>query len=48
MEGQLQAVRGELADTLEQLLKLKDIRRITQSIAGGRQGSVEKLTVQLR
>ena len=48
LEGQLQAVRGELADTLEQLVKLKDILQITQSIADERQASVEKLTDQLR
>lgn len=48
LDGQLQGVRGELADTLEQLEKLKDVLQITQTIADERQASVEKLTVQLR
>ncbi|XP_058484472.1 coiled-coil domain-containing protein 18 isoform X2 [Solea solea] len=47
LEGQLQTVRGELADTLEQLLQLKDILQTTQTVADERQACVEKLTVQL-
>lgn len=48
LEGQLQAVRGELADTLEQLQELRDVLQRTQTIADDRQTSVDKLTVQLR
>ena len=48
LEGQLQVVRGELAETLEQLQILKDVLQRTQTIADERQASVEKLTVQLR
>ncbi len=48
LEGQLQAVRGELADTLEQLQELRDVLQRTQTVADERQASVEKLTVQLR
>lgn len=48
LEEQLQAVRGELVDTLEQLRELKDVLQRTQTIADERQASVEKLTVQLR
>lgn len=48
LEGQLQAVQGELADTLEQLQELRDLLQRTQTIADDRQASVDKLTVQLR
>lgn len=48
LEEQLQAVRGELAETLEQLRELRDVLQITQTIADERRASVEKLTVQLR
>lgn len=48
LEEQLQVVRGELADTLEQLQELRDVLQRTQSIADERQTSLEKLTVQLR
>lgn len=48
LEEQLQAVRGELVDTLEQLRELKDVLQRTQTIADEQQASVEKLTVQLR
>ena len=48
LHGQLQAVQGELAETLEQLRELRDVLQRTQSTADERQASVEKLTVQLR
>lgn len=48
LEGQLQAVRGELADTLEQLRELRDVLQRTQTISDERQTVVENLTVQLR
>lgn len=48
LQGQLQAVRGELAGTLEQLQELRDVLQRTQTIADERQTSVDKLTVQLR
>lgn len=48
LEEQLQAARGELVDTLEQLRQLKDVLQRTHTIADERQASVEKLTVQLR
>lgn len=48
LEEQLQVVRGELADTLEQLQELRDVLQRTQTIADERQTSLEKLTVQLR
>lgn len=48
LEGQLQSVHGELADTLKKLLVLKDVLQRTQTIADERQSSVEKLTIQLR
>lgn len=48
LEGQLQAVQGELSDTLEQLQELKDVLQRTQTTSDEQQASVEKLTVQLR
>lgn len=48
LEGQLQTVRGELADTLERLQELRDLLQRTQTIADEREVTVEKLTVQLR
>lgn len=48
LEEQLQAVRGELADTLQQLQKLRDVLQRTQTISDERQASMEKLTIQLR
>lgn len=48
LEGQLQVVRGELSDTLEQLQELRDVLQRTQTTSDERQASVEKLTVQLR
>ncbi|XP_053185559.1 coiled-coil domain-containing protein 18 [Scomber japonicus] len=47
LEGQLQAVRGELADTLGQLRELRDVLQRTQTISDERQTAVENLTVQL-
>ncbi|KAM8849404.1 coiled-coil domain-containing protein 18 isoform 2-T5 [Spinachia spinachia] len=47
LEGQLQAVRRELAETLEQLRELREVLQTTQTLADERQASVEKLTVQL-
>lgn len=48
LEGQLQAVRRELTDTLEQLQELRDVLQRTQTIADERQSTVDKLTVKLR
>lgn len=48
LEGQLQMVQNELADTLKQLQELKDVLQKTQKVSDERQASVEKLTVQLR
>lgn len=48
LEGQLQVVRRELADTLDQLQTLRDVLQRTQTVSDERQASVEKLTVQLR
>ena len=48
LEGQLQAVRTELTETLEQLRELRDVLQRTQTTADERQASVEKLTIQLR
>lgn len=48
LEGQLQAVQGELADTLQQLQELRDVLQRSQTTADERQALVEKLTVQLR
>lgn len=48
LEEQLQVVRGELANTLEQLQELRDVLQRTQTTAEERQASVEKLTVELR
>lgn len=48
LEGQLQVVRTELADTLDQLQTLRDVLQRTQTVSDERQASVEKLTVQLR
>ncbi|XP_060899410.1 coiled-coil domain-containing protein 18 [Labrus mixtus] len=44
---QLQDVRRELADTLEQLQTLRDVLQRTQTTADERQETVEKLTFQL-
>lgn len=48
LEGQLQMVQNEFADTLKQLQELKDVLQKTQKVSDERQASVEKLTVQLR
>lgn len=48
LEGQLQAVRSELTDTLEKLQELRNVLQRTQTIADERKASMEKLTVQLR
>lgn len=48
LEGQLQMVQNQLADTLKQLQELKDVLQKTQKVSDERQASVEKLTVQLR
>lgn len=48
LEEELQAVRGELADTAEQLQELRDVLQRTQTVADERQASLGKLTVQLR
>lgn len=48
LEGQLQGVRGELSETLQQLRELRDVLQRTQTISDERQASVEKLTVRLR
>lgn len=48
LEGQLQMVQNEFADTLTQLQELKDVLQKTQKVSDERQASVEKLTVQLR
>lgn len=48
LQGQFQAVRTELAGTLEQLQELRDVLQRTQTIADERQTSVDKLTAQLR
>ncbi|KAM6989144.1 coiled-coil domain-containing protein 18 [Tautogolabrus adspersus] len=47
LAGQLQDVRRELADTLEQLQTLRDVLQRTQTTADERQETVEKLTFQL-
>uniref|UniRef100_A0A3Q4M603 Coiled-coil domain containing 18 n=1 Tax=Neolamprologus brichardi TaxID=32507 RepID=A0A3Q4M603_NEOBR len=47
LEGQLQMVQNELADTLKQLQELKDVLQKTQKVSDERQASAEKLTVQL-
>lgn len=48
LEEQLQTVRAELTDTLQQLQQLRDVLQRTQTIADERQASVEELTIQLR
>ncbi|XP_077393979.1 coiled-coil domain-containing protein 18 [Festucalex cinctus] len=47
LEGQLQTVQKELAETLTQLQLLKDVLQRTQSIADERQVEVEKLSIRL-
>lgn len=48
MEGQLQEVRGELADTLDHLQELRDLLQQTQLTSDQQQASIDKLAAELR
>lgn len=48
LEGQLQGVRGEMHDTLENLQELRELLQRTQVSADQRQTSLEKLSAELR
>ena len=48
LEGQLQAVHGELGATLERLQELQDVLQRTQGAAEERKASLERLGLELR
>lgn len=48
LEGQLQEVRGELADTLDHLQELRDLLQRTQLTSDQQQATIDRLAAELR